>query len=164
VIDALVASGGNLFAGTFNWGLYRIRTINDSVAHLTDHNVTCLALSNTDLIEGTYNSGVWRCPLSQIVSVHPSTAESPTSFFLRQNYPNPFNPSTTIEYQIPRNAFVVLKVFDVLGREVKALVNQRQIAGKHLVPFDASGLPSGVYFYRLDAGTYHDTKKLLLLK
>ncbi len=164
VVEDLVASGGNLFAGTFNHGLYRVTTSNDSVTLIDDHQVTCLTLSNTDLIEGTYNSGVWRCPLSQIVSVHSRTAQAPGSFLLRQNYPNPFNPSTAIGYQLPGNAFVVLRVFDVLGRKVKTLVNERQIAGKHSVTFDASGLPSGVYFYRLEAGSYHDTKKLLLLK
>ncbi len=164
VIEALVASGGNLFAGTFNWGLYRIRTVNDSVAHITDHNVTCLTLSNTDLIEGTYNSGVWRCPLSEIVSVHTRGAQPPGAFLLQQNYPNPFNPSTVISYRLPVSADVTLKVFDVLGREVETLIQEHQSAGVHSVRFNASNLPSGVYLYRLQAGNYSDTKKLLLLK
>jgi len=88
----------------------------------------------------------------------------PNEFRLEQNYPNPFNPSTIIEYQLPANAFVVLKIFDVLGREVEILVNERQNAGNHSVQFNASNLLSGVYFYRLQAEEYFATKKLLLLK
>ena len=88
----------------------------------------------------------------------------PSTLALEQNYPNPFNPSTTISYDLPMNGLVTLKVYDVLGREVKTLVNERQSVGSHSVAFNASNLPSGVYFYRLQAGTYHDTKKLLLLK
>lgn len=88
----------------------------------------------------------------------------PARFSLEQNYPNPFNPSSVIGYQLPSNSFVVLKIYDVLGREIKILVNERQKAGSHSVTFSASNLSSGVYFYRIEAGTFHDTKKLLLLK
>ena len=83
---------------------------------------------------------------------------------LSQNYPNPFNPSTTISYELSQNAFVTLIVYDLLGRQVETLVNDRQNAGSHSVRFGASSVPSGVYFYRLRAGTYRDTKKLLILK
>ena len=96
--------------------------------------------------------------------VDASAAPMPTHYSLAQNYPNPFNPSTIISYQLPTSTLVVLKVFDVLGREVETLVNARQSAGNHSVRFNASDLPSGVYFYTLQAGTYHHTKKLLLLK
>lgn len=88
----------------------------------------------------------------------------PSAFVLDQNYPNPFNPTTVISYQLPTNCLVMLMVYDVLGREVETLVNEREDVGSHSVTFDASKLPSGVYFYRLQAGTYNDTKKLLLLK
>ncbi|MDP3683791.1 MAG: T9SS type A sorting domain-containing protein, partial [Ignavibacteria bacterium] len=88
----------------------------------------------------------------------------PDEFRLEQNYPNPFNPSTIIEYQLPSNAFVVLKVFDILGREVETLINEHQNEGNHFVQFNASDLLSGVYFYKIEAGTYYDTKKLLLLR
>ncbi len=86
------------------------------------------------------------------------------SFALKQNYPNPFNPSTIIKYQLPANSRVTLKVYDVLGREVTTLVDEIQSAGTHVVTFDGARFPSGVYFYRLETGTYHDVKKLLLLK
>jgi sugar lactone lactonase YvrE/fibronectin type 3 domain-containing protein len=83
---------------------------------------------------------------------------------LGQNYPNPFNPTTTIEYAMPQAGVVTLKVYDVLGREVTTLVNERKAAGNYAVPFNGSGLASGVYFYKLTAGNFTATKKLLLVK
>ncbi len=88
----------------------------------------------------------------------------PENFHLHQNYPNPFNPTTTIGYELSANCFVSLKVYDMLGREVKTLVNEVEKAGGYEVTFDASGLPSGVYFYRLTAGTFVSAKKMLLIK
>jgi hypothetical protein len=88
----------------------------------------------------------------------------PSKFFLAQNYPNPFNPSTTINYELAAGAFVTLKVYDVLGREVLVLVSEHQSAGSHSVACSAGNLPSGMYFYRLHAGPYTQTKKLMVLK
>jgi len=85
-------------------------------------------------------------------------------FALSQNYPNPFNPATMISYQLPINSLVMLKVYDILGREVRTLVDGRMNAGVHTVQFDASDLPSGVYFYRILAGEYVSMKKSLLVK
>ena len=98
--------------------------------------------------------------LGVVENTHNVTLE----YSLSQNYPNPFNPSTTISYRLPVNSLVTLKVYDELGREIKSLVNEHQNAGSHNVAFNASGLPSAVYFYRLQAGTYSNTKKFLLLK
>jgi endoglucanase len=89
---------------------------------------------------------------------------TPKRFSLSQNYPNPFNPTTTIKYQLAAGSNVSLKVFDVLGREVETLVNERQTAGEHSVQFNAASLPSGIYFYTLNAGSYQATKKLTLIK
>ena len=89
---------------------------------------------------------------------------SPQRYFLDNNYPDPFNPTTIINYQLPVNSFVTLRIYDILGREVATLVNGRQNAGYYHATFNASNLSSGVYFYRLQAGTYSNTKKLLLLK
>lgn len=88
----------------------------------------------------------------------------PEQFSLSQNYPNPFNPSTRIEYQLPHKEFVSLRVFDVLGREVALLVNEVQSPGTHSVEFSATGLASGVYFYRLESGGFVETKRLVLLR
>jgi len=88
----------------------------------------------------------------------------PTIFALSQNYPNPFNPATTISYDVPKSGIVALKVYDVLGREVALLVNEQKQPGSYRVKFDGSSLSSGVYFYRLQAGSFVDTKKLVLLK
>ncbi len=88
----------------------------------------------------------------------------PTEPFLAQNYPNPFNPTTTISYQLPAVSALTLNVYDVLGREVARLVNGVQSAGSHSINFDGSSFRSGVYFYRIQAGAYHDTKKLILVK
>jgi hypothetical protein len=88
----------------------------------------------------------------------------PDKFSLSQNYPNPFNPSTNIKFQIANNKYVLLKVFDVIGREVQTLVNEKLKPGEYEVTFDGSALPSGVYFYKLTAGEFTQTKKLILLK
>jgi len=88
----------------------------------------------------------------------------PTSISLLQNYPNPFNPATMISYQLPVSSYVTLKVYDVLGREVAALVNENQYAGQFSVQWDAAKMPSGVYFYTLQAGDYRATKRMLLVK
>ncbi len=88
----------------------------------------------------------------------------PTNFTLKQNYPNPFNPSTTIEFSIPKESFVTLKVYDLLGREVASLVNKELQAGSYKTQFNASNLASGVYLYRLNANGFVQTKKLMLMK
>ncbi|HEY9165665.1 MAG TPA: T9SS type A sorting domain-containing protein [Candidatus Kryptonia bacterium] len=89
---------------------------------------------------------------------------TPKQFEVSQNYPNPFNPATVIQYRLPQNSFVSVKVFDLLGREMKTLVNERETAGEHSVSFDASGLASGVYVYVVRAGTSVQSRKMLVLK
>ncbi|HUN65617.1 MAG TPA: T9SS type A sorting domain-containing protein [Bacteroidota bacterium] len=97
-------------------------------------------------------------------AVRKGGAAVPASFRLGQNYPNPFNPTTTIHFEIPKESPVRLSIFDILGREVAQLVDGRKAAGSYDLPFDASKLASGIYFYRLSAGDFTDTKKMLLLK
>jgi photosystem II stability/assembly factor-like uncharacterized protein len=88
----------------------------------------------------------------------------PSTFHLYQNYPNPFNPTTTIKYTLPEKIFVHLSVYDILGKEVRTLVKEQQNAGTHSVEFDGERLPSGVYFYRLTAGTKTFVRKAVLMK
>jgi hypothetical protein len=123
-------------------------------------------------VTGTKNpssTNYWVVPdrvdiLESGVSAVQQSPSVPSGYFLFQNHPNPFNPTTIISYQLPTSSQVKLEVYDVLGSEVETLVNERENPGIHSVSFDASKLTTGVYFYRLQAGTYHDTKKLLLLK
>lgn len=98
---------------------------------------------------------------SNIIEVN---AGLPKTFALEQNYPNPFNPSTAIAYQLPAASNVSLKVFDMLGKEVATLVNGRQEAGAYTVNFNANQLSSGIYFYRLQAGNFVQTRKMMLVK
>ncbi|MCJ7553943.1 MAG: T9SS type A sorting domain-containing protein, partial [Ignavibacteriaceae bacterium] len=96
--------------------------------------------------------------------------EENNSFVLEQNYPNPFNPITKINYFVPQISFVTLKIFDMLGKEIATLVNEEKPAGSYEVEFNTvetyrdASLPSGVYFYRLQAGNFSDTRKLVLIK
>ncbi len=99
-----------------------------------------------------------------VLSVNTLTAGIPTDYILSQNYPNPFNPSTTIEFAIPKDENVSLTVYDVLGRVVSELVNENLRAGYYKVEFNASNLASGIYFYKLKAGDFVSTKKLILMK
>ena len=89
---------------------------------------------------------------------------APAAFSLDQNYPNPFNPSTAIEYTLPENSFVSLKIYNMLGQETAVLINKEQNAGHYITFWNAFNACSGVYFYKLTAGNYTQTKKMLLSK
>lgn len=99
-----------------------------------------------------------------LTSIIGNDGETPATYSLSQNYPNPFNPTTKISFSIPKSEFVSLKVYDLLGREVSTLVNQQMATGKYSIDFNASKLSSGVYFYRLNAGSYTETKKMIIQK
>jgi enterochelin esterase-like enzyme len=124
------------------------------------------------LVEGAgHDWTVWKHGLyyfSQLIFEKSTTnieqEEIPASFNLSQNYPNPFNPVTKINYSLPQTSFIKIKVFDLLGREISTLVQEQKSAGSHVVIFDGSSLGSGVYIYRMEAGDFMDTKKLLLMK
>ncbi|MCX6165291.1 MAG: T9SS type A sorting domain-containing protein [Ignavibacteriae bacterium] len=98
------------------------------------------------------------------ISVNKISEIIPSTFELKQNYPNPFNPSTNIKYQIANSKWITLKIFDILGREVVTLVNEKQSPGVYEVTFDGSGLSSGMYFYKLVSGDFSETKKMVLIK
>jgi hypothetical protein len=128
----------------------------------TDYNFS-LAVSGS-----TYNSTGYRIIISWILA---NTTDVPTDgstivkgYSLSQNYPNPFNPSTTISFSVPSKSFVSLKVFDIMGREAATIVSEELSAGTFTRQWNASNMSSGIYFYRLRAGRYLETKKLILLK
>lgn len=93
-----------------------------------------------------------------------AAGELPTTFALKQNYPNPFNPTTRIEYQLPKEAFVSLKVYNLIGQEVATLVNQSRAAGTYITDWNAEGLPSGMYFYKMQAGAFSSTRRMMVVK
>ena len=104
------------------------------------------------------------CENPNLVSVQNDLSLIPDEYSLAQNYPNPFNPSTIIKYDIKDRTNVELKVFDILGREIITLITEEKPAGNYEVEWNAAGLPSGVYFYRLQAGSFVETKKMVLMK
>jgi len=132
--------------------------------------VTMSAATGTVTIGGHTGSGSSRlsdehdAPYQPIIEYHHEKENVPVEFKLAANYPNPFNPATMINYQLPENRQVRLDVFDILGRHVSTLVNETVEAGYHQVSFDASGLSSGVYLYRIQAGEFVQTRKMLMVK
>jgi hypothetical protein len=108
--------------------------------------------------------GFWYAQTNPVSAVKPEKQSVPLVFQLEQNYPNPFNPTTMISYQLPVASEVRLEVYDMLGRGVAVLVNEKKAPGSYEVRFDASALPSGVYVYRLRAGEFVQVRKLVVLK
>ncbi|HMQ68530.1 MAG TPA: T9SS type A sorting domain-containing protein [Ignavibacteria bacterium] len=121
-------------------------------------------VANEDYVYVSTEEAVYKCWNSYVVGVENISTAIPGSFYLDQNYPNPFNPSTNLEFGISELGFVSLKVFDMLGKEVALLLNEKLNPGKYQFKFDGSSLPSGIYFYRLTAGKNIETRKMLLLK
>lgn len=111
----------------------------------------------------TAPSGYIKFAIDNPTSIQPNT-NTPDEYSLSQNYPNPFNPSTKLEFGISNFGFVSLKVYDVLGNEVKTLINENKPAGSYTVTFDGSNLSSGIYFYKLESGSFIETKRMILLK
>lgn len=139
-------------------------TTTDGVARVNYHPE--LGQTGTITIQATAN-GLSGATLDQQVYTNIDDGKAsnlPSEFKLGDNYPNPFNPSTQINYQLPEAAQVSLKVYDIMGREVRALVQARQNAGEHTVQFEAGHLSSGIYFYRLEAENFIKVKRMMLLK
>jgi photosystem II stability/assembly factor-like uncharacterized protein len=122
--------------------------------------ISAITVSGKKLYAGA--AGVFVTDIA--TSVQEDKMQKPGNFYLYENYPNPFNPTTVIRYQVPEDGLVSLRIYDVLGREIKELVNEFKAAGRYEVTFDASGLASGMYLYRLTADKYTSVKKMVLLR
>lgn len=133
-----------------------IVTITDSIGLTSTWNI----FETHELVGAIINGKTY----GTIVSIEDHKNKLIKSFYLSQNYPNPFNPITRIKYDLPDKSDVEIKVYDILGEQVRTLVNEQQEAGRYEVKFDASNLASGVYLYRINAGSYIDTKKMVLMK
>jgi hypothetical protein len=143
------------------------------VSTVTPYTLTLLSTADTVRIElgvdfasnaYTYWSDTLAFLVGPVVGLAEQLGQIPREYVLHQNYPNPFNPSTTIKYELPKSSEVRLSVFDLLGQEVGVLVNGEMDAGYHEVKFDASKLASGFYLYRMQAGSYVETRKLLMIR
>ncbi len=150
---------------------------NDGNENFTPHTITTDANDASSVyavdVDGDGNIDVLSASLSDdkiawyesdLVNSVAISNEIPIEFSLSQNYPNPFNPSTIIRFSMPEESFVTIKVFNTLGEEITILINENIIAGNYEVEFDASKLPSGIYLYRLRAGSFVETKKMVLMK
>ena len=154
--------------GLFDEGLIMQADLGSATA--VDSTAVDIRISSTDSTGATVDQvvapafavGNWQGSTTDVKDL--TLGKVPDHFALEQNYPNPFNPSTAISYQLTVNSEVTLKVFDVLGREVATLVNEKKDAGSYSVRFSGAGLSSGVYLYRLQAGEFTQTRKLMLLK
>jgi hypothetical protein len=107
----------------------------------------------------------WFYELGYVTNIAKENANSaPLQFSLAQNYPNPFNPSTTIEFTLPKSEFVELKIYNILGKEVSILVSEELNQGNHTFTWKGTGFASGVYYYRIEAGNFVQTRKMIYLK
>jgi photosystem II stability/assembly factor-like uncharacterized protein len=172
IISALVSNGNSLYAASSNGGVYFSSDQGVTWGYQTIRNLqglTSLLVNGEYLFAGMSNGGrvggVWRRPLAEMVmSVKEVSNALPARFCLGQNYPNPFNPATTISFSLPSRSFVTLKIFDVMGRDVATVVSEEMPAGSYSRQWNASGVSSGMYFYRMQAGDFVQTKKLLLVR
>jgi photosystem II stability/assembly factor-like uncharacterized protein len=180
-ITTISVIGMNIFAGTPS-GVFLSSNNGDAWLNvssgLPNYPVLSIAFDSTYIYAGLYYGGVWRRPLSEMITgVVDQSSEIPSQFILEQNYPNPFNPSTKIRYSVPQSSNVIIKVFDILGNEIETFVNEEKPTGIYEILFNShSGevrnLPSGIYFYQLRATNpstgsrqgFIETKKMILLK
>jgi hypothetical protein len=167
-IESLVVIDSNVFAGT-DRGVF-LSTDNGNSWLIADSSLSgkyikSLSVSGGNLIAGTSSNGVWRRTLSDMITgIKYKYSDIPQIFTLQQNFPNPFNPNTTILFSLPSKSYVLLRVYDVLGREVATIISEDISAGNYSRRWNAANISSGIYFYRLQADSFTETKKMILLK
>lgn len=165
VINNYVVAGTDVGYSGMEGGVYvynGVTWFNRSQGLPVNSSINKLAICNNYIYCGNVvlEYALWKRSISEVIGVKKISSEIPVKFDLNQNYPNPFNPSTIIRYQIPKEQFVSLKVFDITGKEIETLVNEKQSPGTYEVKWDASNYSSGVYFYRLN----DVTKECVLIK
>ena len=166
-LSLAINSNGSIFAGGYN-STSRSNDLGQTWTPFTSGIFNCRIIdltfgSGDILFAAAEKMGIYRTT-SAITSVDENNNQVLNSFILEQNYPNPFNPTTSIRYELGSRQFVQLKVFDLLGNEVATLVTEIKTAGNYEINFNASYLSSGVYFYKLTAGSLVETKKMILIK
>lgn len=160
---ATITSGPNFgLLKTSNLGLnWYLQFVSSNIyvnsVYIQNQNIAWFSGSNSAIYKTTDGGGM-------ISAINPVSGNIPDAFFLQQNYPNPFNLTTKINFDLKNTAFAMLRVYDITGREVSTLVNERLNAGSYSYDFNASELPSGVYFYQLQTEGFIETKKMILLK
>ncbi len=168
--QALTIQGSTVLAGTASYGVYvsndngtNWMQKNEGLGHLS---VFALIIQNGYVYAGTSGGGVYKRAVSELLSIQPVSGQIPEKYSLSQNYPNPFNPSSKIKFDISgtSSAQTLLSVYDLLGREVAVLVNEKLLPGEYEVYFSGASLPSGVYYYKLSSGDFTETKKMVLIK
>lgn len=130
----------------------------------TDHQALGVTVHDNLVFVADYDDGLYIIRNDLITGVNDFSGAGTTDFILEDNFPNPFNSVSQISYTLPFESFVKLSVYDLTGREIKTLVNQRQPAGKYSISFDATDLYSGFYFYKLQAGSSEQSRKVILLR
>ena len=169
-VHSLAVSGSNIFAGTRDYGIYF--SSNNGINWIQKNQGFGIIVPYVNAFITVYNNifaainfyTVWRREFSEIIGIQNISSEVPSSFSLEQNYPNPFNPSTNVLFSILNVQFVTLKVYDILGKEVATLINEKLQPGTYEVNWEASQFSSGVYFYRLTAGDFSEMKRMLMIK
>ena len=164
----LTVSNEIVIAGTGSAGVY-VSTDNgvswrSRNENLVSNNVHSLFLDNEYVFSGLFESGIYRTTLSSLTEVLHQINEIPEIFNLYQNYPNPFNPSTIISFDISKRSFVKLTVYNAAGKLVKKLLNEYKSPGSNEIKFESNDLPTGIYYYSLTAGSFTQSKKMILLK
>ena len=192
-VQSLLALGSSLFVATGAGVFYSANEGDDwepADSSLMTKSVLSVALHQSAIYAGTRAAGIWRCPFTEMKTVHVEqrTAEAPAQIVLLQNWPNPFNPTTTIRFTVagvvapsgaslsggspersrgvegPASSRVRLVVYDILGREVAVLVDEQKQPGEYTATWDARGMASGVYIYRLTAGKFSEVKRMTLIR
>jgi len=167
---AVAVKDNVLLAGTIGGGVYRSMdqgiTWTTFNADISSTNVQALIFDDRSgfVFAGTDHVGVWRRPISEIITTVHKPQGAPLSYRLFQNYPNPFNPSTTIRFALARAGNVNLMVYDLQGRAAATLLDEQKDPGLYTVQWNTESIPSGVYFFRLTAGQFAETRKMLLVK